>query len=72
MINTGKCPKCDKTITNVKIEDVKVSVGFTPKWKGISYLCPSCNAVLGIQIDPLAVRNEIINGVLEGLKGHKV
>lgn len=73
MINAGKCPKCDKTITNVKIEDVKVgTVGSTNKLRGISYLCPSCNAVLSVQIDPVALKTDIINGVLQGLKGYKV
>ena len=73
MINAGKCPKCDKKITNVKIEDIKVgTVGSAKKLRGSSYLCSSCNAVLSVQIDPVALKSDIINGVLEKLKGYKV
>ncbi len=69
MINVGKCPKCDSMVRNVKIEDVTVNVGFSPAWKGVSYLCSSCNAVLSVQIDPVALKTDIINGVVKKLKG---
>jgi hypothetical protein len=69
MFNIGKCPKCDRTITNVKIEDVTVDVQFTPAWKGISYVCPWCNTILSVQIDPVALKTDIINGVIKGIKG---
>jgi hypothetical protein len=68
MINTGICPKCETTVRNVVIEDVDVHVGFTPSWKGISYLCPSCRAVLSVAIDPVALKSDIINGVVNRLK----
>jgi len=68
MINLGKCPKCASTITSVKIEDVDIKVGFESRWKGISYCCPSCNTVLNIQIDPVALKTDIIEGVVNKLK----
>jgi hypothetical protein len=68
MINTGKCPKCETTITSVRIEDVDVQVGFEPAWRGISYCCPSCGSVLSVQIDPVALKTDIINGVVEQLR----
>lgn len=70
MINAGKCPKCERTITNVKIETVSVSVGFTPEWEGISYVCPFCSAILSVQIDPIALKTDIIDGVVKELKGY--
>ena len=69
MINTGKCPKCDGLVRNVKVEDVGVDVGFQATWKGFSFLCHSCNAILGVQINPLALKNDIIDGVVKELKG---
>ena len=69
MINTGKCPKCEKVVTSVRIEDVNVAVGFQPKWQGIAYCCPSCNTMLSVQIDPVALKTDIINGVIEELRG---
>jgi RNase P subunit RPR2 len=63
MINTGTCPKCDKVLVNVKAEDMRVNVGFTPAWQGLSFLCPHCNTVLGIGINPLLVRDEIVREI---------
>ena len=68
MINTGKCPNCDKTLTNVNIEDVTISVGFTPTSKGVSYVCPDCHSILSVQIDPVALKAEIIDAVIASLK----
>ncbi|MEW6619900.1 MAG: hypothetical protein AB1422_11295 [bacterium] len=59
----GKCPKCENLITTVNIEDVTVNHLFQPGWKGISYLCPFCNSVLSVQIDPIAVRTDISDHV---------
>jgi len=69
MINTGTCPKCDKVVTSVSIEDVDVRVGFETRWRGISYVCPSCKAVLGVAIDPVALKTDIISGVVKELRG---
>jgi ribulose 1,5-bisphosphate carboxylase large subunit-like protein len=63
MINQNKCPQCSKTITSVKVEDVVVEVEFRPKWKGFSYGCPHCRAVLGVQINPLLVADEIVDSL---------
>ena len=59
MINLGKCPKCNGVINNVKVEDVSVNVGLSPRWKGFSYSCPSCNSVLSVQINPLTFKKKI-------------
>ncbi len=63
MFNLGKCPKCEKIISRVKIEDVDILVGFQPRWKGISYCCEHCNTVLNVEIDPIAIKAEIIDTV---------
>jgi phage FluMu protein Com len=59
-MNQGTCPKCDKLITSVQMDDVSITVGFTPKWQGSSYYCPHCKAVLGVCINPLLVEEEIV------------
>lgn len=68
MINTGKCPKCEKTITYVTIEDVEVRVGFAPAWRGLSYICPHCKTVLSVAIDPVALKTDIVNAVRSAIK----
>jgi hypothetical protein len=68
MINSGKCQKCEKVITYVRIEDVDVRVGFESRWHGVSYCCPFCNSVISVQIDPIALKTDIIDGVVEMLR----
>ena len=65
MINTGKCPnpECSKMITKVQGEGVDVVVGLTNSWKGFTLLCPHCKTVLGASIDPIAIKNDIIQHI---------
>lgn len=69
MINMGKCPKCQNSITSVKTEDITMDVGFQPTWQGFSHLCPRCNTVLSVEINPLLVKDDIVNEVVKKLKG---
>lgn len=62
-MNYGKCPKCEQYINNVNTESVDVSVNLTPKYLGVSYLCPLCNTVLSVGIDPLALKTDIVSGI---------
>lgn len=68
MINAGKCPKCDKTITNVMIEHVDVSERFQKRWHGASYQCPFCHTVLSVGLDPLSLKADIVSEVIAALK----
>lgn len=68
MFNTGKCPKCEKQITHLDIEDITVGnllVG--PKYPGFSAVCPSCRTVISAGLDPLYQKNRIIEEMLEAL-----
>lgn len=67
MINTGKCPGCGNTVTSVNVEDVDVAVGLQPQWRGVSYVCPHCRIVLGVEIDPIALKSDIVSGVAKKL-----
>ncbi|WP_104839205.1 hypothetical protein [Sinorhizobium fredii] len=61
---TGKCPKCEKTVTRLKLEGVDATEGFsTGGWKAVTLLCPSCSTVLGAAIDPIAIKTDIINSL---------
>jgi len=67
MFHSSKCPKCDMTISNVRAEVVEVKVGRSA-YKGVSYYCPhaACHAVLSVQIDPLALNQQILNALGKG------
>jgi hypothetical protein len=59
MANTGKCPSCEKIIQKVKVEEIDISDGLQNEWKCFSYQCPGCSAVLGVQINPVALNEDL-------------
>ena len=68
MIATGTCPKCENTVSYVSGEHVEVRIGLGgPKWNGISYKCPSCNTILGTSLDPVALKTDTVDEVIERL-----
>lgn len=64
----GKCPKCDKILTNIQVGHVEIDVFMGRKWDGIAYYCPFCNTILSCQIDPIAIKTDIINEIVNELK----
>ena len=67
MFNTGRCSKCERVLKHVKLEEVEIHVGAQPTWRGLSYVCPGCGQILGVAIDPVALKDDIINGVVAAL-----
>ena len=61
MINSGKCPKCEKVLTSVKIEKIDVALNLQSKWLGVSYVCPHCSTILSVGIDPIALKTDLVN-----------
>jgi len=66
-MNTGKCHHCDRVVLNVLVEAITVNEGFTPAWKGASFLCPYCRAILSVGLDPIALKTDIVNEVVKRL-----
>jgi hypothetical protein len=71
MISTGKCPYCDKVLHSVTLERITIDKDFKPKWHGASLLCPSCRKILNVSLDPVALKNDIVDEVLTHLKKSK-
>jgi hypothetical protein len=69
MLRTGKCPKCEKVLQSVKLEQIDVSVNplTGPTWNGASYVCPHCGAILSVGLDPVALKADTVKEVLKGL-----
>ena len=63
-IDMGKCPHCQKTVTSANVEPLNLNAG-AESYKGVSYLCPHCRAVLGIQMDPLALNADLAAAISE-------
>ena len=62
----GTCPECGNLLTSVRIETVPMQSPGAP-WHGIKYVCPFCNCVLSVAIDPFALKNDIVNEILKAL-----
>lgn len=68
MAISGKCPKCDALINHVNLEYIDVNVANLSKWKGVSYRCPFCICILGVSIDPIAIKTDIVDEILKKLR----
>jgi hypothetical protein len=64
----AKCPKCEASFTQVRGEKVTVNVPFGTSWNGISYSCPHCSTALTVEIDPIALKADIVSEVMKRLK----
>lgn len=58
----GKCPKCDNIVTYLKGHPTDIRAGGSA-YNGVQYQCPYCTAILGAEVDPLAIKSDILNGV---------
>ncbi|TLX12132.1 hypothetical protein [Rhizobium sp. MHM7A] len=68
-MTTGKCPKCDSHMPYVKFEGIEARQNFgTNAWSSVSFLCPVCSTVIGVQIDPVAIKTDTVNAILNALK----
>lgn len=63
----GKCPKCDGTPSYIKYAPLDLGGPAQNKWKGVVYSCPFCDAILGVEADFLALKNNIVSDLLEAL-----
>ena len=70
-MHTGKCPSCNKVLSHAKIDTIDLKQGFQAVYNGVSYQCPSCHVVLAVGFDPIALKTDTVNAVLQGL-GKKV
>lgn len=63
----GKCPKCDQLVTSLTGSTIKMTIDETI-FSAVTLNCPLCLTVLGAQIDPIAVKADTVDEVIDGLK----
>jgi len=56
----SKCPYCEKVISRLNLEELTASALFGTEWRTIAYSCPKCQKIINAQIDPIAIRTDII------------
>lgn len=60
----AKCPHCNKPVLSVNLDEVESSALFNDtSWRTIIYSCPLCQKVLNVQIDPVALKSDIIAAI---------
>jgi hypothetical protein len=63
----AKCPHCDNSVFSVNIQEISV-MATAAHWRGVSYACPSCNSILGVGIDPVALKTDTVEAILAALR----
>lgn len=63
-----KCPSCDASPIQPLMEAFNAGVPMGRKWKCVAFVCNRCRAVIGTQVDPVALKTDIINGVVAALR----
>lgn len=59
----SKCPKCESTFTSLVINGLNGQVPGGKAYNCITLCCPHCRTVLSAQIDPVAIRNDILQAI---------
>ena len=59
----GKCPKCDSLVTRLDASKVQVAAPNGRNYNGVTFLCPTCQVVLGAGIDPVALAEDLAQRV---------
>ncbi len=65
---TGKCSGCGKTVVSVNGHALKINMPDGKSTKGITYQCPSCQTVLGCQVDPIFLKAGIVSEVVRAVQ----
>lgn len=62
----AKCPHCKNTLSSVRLSNPEVK-GTARSYKGVAYSCPSCDAVLSVGIDPLAIKTDAVKELFKAV-----
>ncbi len=63
--NLGKCPGCGNVLSSVVGGHVTINIAANPQRHGLAYSCPNCQVILSVEMDPIAIRTEIVAQVKE-------
>jgi hypothetical protein len=64
------CPKCDKVLTYVTFKAMETREAFTSRnaYHAVAHMCPHCQSVLSVEIDPISLKSELVKAVLKALE----
>jgi hypothetical protein len=64
----GKCPHCRNVIRYLQGEPIGIHDREHPTWHGLAYHCPTCRAVLGVEMNPVRLRSDVAEEVVQRLR----
>jgi hypothetical protein len=56
-----KCPKCEQTLTQARLNGLPIYGPDGRTWNGIAISCPYCHTALSVMIDPIAIKSDLVN-----------
>lgn len=63
----GLCPHCQAPVLTVILTGIVVHAPAN-QFEGVSYSCTTCQSVLGVSIDPVTIKAEIVDEVVAALR----
>lgn len=63
----GKCPKCGKWVDHVGSFELLAGEPLQDKRHALAYTCPFCQTILGCQLDPITLRADMVEQVVDEL-----
>jgi len=64
----GSCPKCDAVVNSVRMEEVLIFGPDGAQWKGVKYVCLSCDSVLSVSLDPVSMDADLVDDLFDALR----
>ncbi len=65
----GKCPSCKHILSELIIDaHIAGKVHASKTLRCINFLCPNCNTVVGSQMDPVPVKTETVDLLMQKLR----
>jgi len=65
----GKCPSCEHLLAELIIDaHITGRVHAGKSLRCINFLCPNCNTVVGSQMDPVPVKTETVELLMQKLR----
>jgi hypothetical protein len=62
------CPKCGSSIRQVELNQVEAKSEHGPSLRAITYSCPKCFHLLSVNIDPIAIKSDLVREVVAAIK----
>jgi len=65
---SGTCPHCNHPVATLVVSCVTADLSGGDKWQALTYNCPNCNKILGCQMDPIALDDDLVKDLVEALR----